>query len=274
MKKTILITGANGMFGQDAAIVFANAGYEVLKAARSDLDVTDLSEVRKYFSQNKIDFVLHAAAYTKVDDAEKLSDLAFLINSQGAKNVAIATNEKAIPLIYISTDYVFDGKKGSAYLTDDATNPINVYGASKLAGEENVKRENPRHYVARTSWLYGKKGKNFVDTMINISKTQKVLEVVNDQFGCPTWSVDLANAVKDLIEKEMPFGTYHLCGSGSTTWFGFAKKIFEISKIDVEVIPVATEEFPRPAKRPKFSAMENNKMLRDWEAALESYLKG
>jgi dTDP-4-dehydrorhamnose reductase len=273
MKKTILITGANGMFGQDAAIVFSNAGYEVLKAARSDLDVTDLSEVRKYFSQNKIDFVLHAAAYTKVDDAEKLSDLAFLINSQGAKNVAIATNEKAIPLIYISTDYVFDGKKGSAYLTDDATNPINVYGASKLAGEENVKRENPRHYVARTSWLYGKNGKNFVDTMINISKTQKVLKVVNDQFGCPTWSVDLANAVKDLIEKEMPFGTYHLCGSGSTTWFGFAKKIFEISKIDVEVIPVCTEEFPRPAKRPKFSVMENNKMLRNWEDALKDYLK-
>ncbi len=273
MKKTILITGANGMFGQDAAIVFANAGYEVLKAARSDLDVTDLSEVRKYFSQNKIDFVLHAAAYTKVDDAEKLSDLAFSINSQGAKNVAIAANEKAIPLIYISTDYVFDGKKGSAYLTDDATNPINVYGASKLAGEENVKRENPRHYVARTSWLYGKNGKNFVDTMINISKTQKVLKVVNDQFGCPTWSVDLANAVKDLIEKEMPFGTYHLCGSGSTTWFGFAKKIFEISKIDVEVIPVCTEEFPRPAKRPKFSVMENNKMLRNWEDALKDYLK-
>ncbi len=272
MKKTLLITGANGMLGQDAAIVFANSGYEVLKAGKSDLDVTSLDAVKKYFSQNKIGFVLHAAAYTKVDDAETNRELAFLVNAEGTKNVAIAANEKAIPLIYISTDYVFDGKKTTPYLTDDVTNPINVYGASKLAGEENIRKENPHHYIVRTSWLYGKYGKNFVDTMINISKNQKSLRVVNDQFGCPTWSVDLANGIKNLIEKKSPFGIYHLCGSGVTSWFGLANKIFEILEIDVEVTPVSTQEFPRPAMRPKFSAMENNNILCSWESALREYL--
>jgi dTDP-4-dehydrorhamnose reductase len=273
MKKTILITGAGGMFGQDAAQLFFDSGYNVLKANKADLDVTNLAQVREFFAKNKIDFVLHAAAYTKVDDAETNEDLAFLINAKGAKNVAIASNEKLVPMIYISTDYVFDGEKGAPYLPNDKTNPLNIYGASKLMGEENVKKENPKHYIVRTSWLYGKNGKNFVDTMINLSKTQKSIKVVNDQFGCPTWTVDLADGVKNLIEKNMPFGTYQLCGGGATSWFEFAKKIFEILKIEIEVIPVATAEFPSPAKRPKFSAMENSKMLRRWEEALHIYLQ-
>jgi dTDP-4-dehydrorhamnose reductase len=273
MKKSILITGANGMFGQDAAKLFLDSGYDVLKATKNDLDVTSLEKVREFFAKNKIDFVLHAAGYTKVDDAETNRDLAFLINAEGAKNVAIASNEKSIPIIYISTDYVFDGEKGAPYLTGDKTNPINVYGASKLAGEEAVKQANPKHYIARTSWLYGQNGKNFVDTMIALSKTQKSLKIVNDQFGCPTWTVDLAEGVKTLIEKNMPFGTYHLCGGGIANWFEFAKKIFEILKIEIEVIPVATTEFPRPAKRPKFSAMENGSALGDWEDGLNQYLR-
>ncbi len=272
MKKTILITGTNGMLGQDAAQLFFDSGYDVLKANKADLDVTNLAQVREIFAKNKIDFVLHAAAYTKVDDAETNEDLAFLINAQGAKNVAIASNEKLVPMIYISTDYVFDGEKGASYLPSDKTNPLNIYGASKLMGEENIKKENPKHYVVRTSWLYGKNGKNFVDTMINLSKTQKSIKVVNDQFGCPTWTVDLADGVKNLIEKNTPFGTYHLCGGGAASWFEFAKKIFEILKIEIEVIPVATTEFPRPAKRPKFSAMENSDALGVWEDGLRKYL--
>ena len=272
MKKTILITGTNGMLGQDAAQLFFDSGYDVLKANKADLDVTNLAQVREIFAKNKIDFVLHAAAYTKVDDAETNEDLAFLINAQGAKNVAIASNEKLVPMIYISTDYVFDGEKGASYLPSDKTNPLNIYGASKLMGEENVKKENPKHYVVRTSWLYGKNGKNFVDTMIKLSKTQKSIKVVNDQFGCPTWTFDLADGVKNLIEKNMPFGTYHLCGGGAASWFEFAKKIFEILKIEIEVIPVATAEFPRPAKRPKFSAMENSDALGVWEDGLRKYL--
>jgi dTDP-4-dehydrorhamnose reductase len=274
--KTILITGANGMLGLDAAEVFAQVGYNVVKAGKAELDVTNFLQVKNFFAQNqaarKIDFVIHAAAYTKVDDAETNKDLAFLINAEGAKNIAIVSHQYSIPIIYISTDYVFDGEKGAPYLTIDKPNPINIYGASKLAGEENVKKENPRHYIARTSWLYGKYGKNFVDTMINLSKTQKSIKVVNDQIGCPTWTVDLSEAVKNLIEKKMPFGTYQLCGGGFTNWFEFAKKIFEILRIEVEVLPVNTKEFQRPAKRPKFSAMKNGEMLREWQVELSSYL--
>ncbi len=270
--KTILITGANGMLGQDAVEVFAKSGYKVIKAEKAELDVTDLVQVKHFFAQNKCDFVLHAAAYTKVDDAESNQELAFLVNSEGAKNVAIASCEHSIPMTYISTDYVFDGEKGAPYLTSDKPNPINVYGASKLAGEENVKKENPMHYIARTSWLYGKHGKNFVDTMINLSKTQKSIKVVNDQIGCPTWTVDLAKGIKNLIENKMPFGTYHFCSSGFVSWFEFAKKIFEIAKIKVELIPVNTSEFSRPARRPKFSGMENGGLIGDWEIALKNYI--
>ena len=273
--KTVLITGANGMFGKDAAEFFANCGYKVLKTTKDDLDVTNFAAVKSFFSKINPDFVLHAAAYTKVDDAETNKELAFLINAEGAKNVAIAAREKSIPIIYISTDYVFDGEKGAPYLPSDKTNPISVYGASKLLGEENVRRENPQHYIARASWLYGKQGKNFVDTMINLSKTQKSLKVVNDQFGCPTWTMDLAEGIKNLLERKMPFGIYHLCGSGVTSWFEFAKKTFEIRKIEMEVIPVTTSQYCRPAKRPKFSAMENNEALmkKKWDVSLREYLK-
>ena len=274
MKKNILITGANGMFGKDAQQLFSTWGYNVLKAGKSDLDVTDLNSVENFFAHNKpIDFVIHAAAYTKVDDAETNAQLAFSINEKGAENIAVVTEKFAIPLIYISTDYVFDGEKNSPYLVSDIANPINIYGASKLAGEEKVRTINPQHYIARTSWLYGKNGKNFVDTMITLSKSQKVLRVVNDQFGCPTWTYDLAEMIKNLIEKKSAFGTYHLCNGGVTSWFGLAKRIFEILKIEIEIIPVTTDEFPRPARRPKFSAMDNNNYGRPWDEALKQYLQ-
>lgn len=272
MKKTILIIGANGMFGQDASQLFLDSGYNVLKAGKENCDIVNLAQVKNFFAQNKIDFVINAAAYVEVDAAESHKDLAFLINAEGAKNVAIASKEKSIPLIYLSSDYVFSGEKNTPYLTSDKPDPINIYGASKLAGEENIKKENPLHYIVRTSWLYGKNGKNFVDTMINLSKSQKSLKVVNDQFGCPTFTWDLARGIKNLIENKSPFGTYHLCGSGVTSWFEFAKKIFEILKIEIEVIPVTSDEFTRPAKRPKFSAMDNGGALRSWELALADYL--
>lgn len=269
--KNILITGANGMFGQDAVMLFKDFGYEVIAATKSDLDVTNLASLQKIFSRQKIDLVIHAAAYTRVDEAENNRDLAFLINAEGAKNVALATKEKSIPLVYISTDYVFDGEKGSAYLTSDNPNPVNIYGASKLAGEENVRRINPQHYIVRTSWLYGRHGKNFVDTMIQISHRQKVIKVVSDQFGCPTWTYDLALGIKKLIEEKKSFGIYQVCGNGITSWYEFAKKIFEFCGVKIEVIPVSTTDFPRPAKRPKFSAMNNDGLCRNWEEALEEY---
>lgn len=270
--KKILLIGANGMFGVDAAEIFSAAKYDVVKATRADFDITDLSQVLKFFDHKNFDFVINTAAYTKVDDAEKERELAFAVNSLGAKNIAIATAKKNIPLVFISTDYVFDGTKNSPYLPSDAINPKTVYGSSKAEGEKNVRATNPCHYIIRTSWLYGKHGKNFVDTMLNISKNQQVIKVVNDQFGCPTWTCDLANAIKNLIESKAAFATYHICGAGTTSWFEFAKKIFEFSKIAVEVLPVSTAEFPRPAPRPKFSAMENGGSCRPWQEALREYL--
>lgn len=270
--KKILLIGANGMFGQDASEIFTAAKYEVVKASSADFDITNLAEVQNFFGEKNFDFVINAAAYTKVDDAETDCNSAFAVNAQGAENVAIATAQKNIPLIFISTDYVFDGTKSAPYLPSDKANPQTVYGASKLLGEENVRVQNPQHFIVRTSWLYGKNGKNFVDTMLNISRNQKVIKVVNDQFGCPTWTCDLANGIKHLIESDMPFGTYQICGGGVTNWYEFAKKIFEIAGVEVEVVPVSTAEFPRPAPRPKFSAMDNGGICRRWEEALFEYL--
>ncbi|MDX2083515.1 MAG: dTDP-4-dehydrorhamnose reductase [Rickettsiales bacterium] len=274
--KNILIIGADGMFGKDAAEFFTKENFQVFKTTRADFDITNFSQVENFFNNNsdkKIDFIINAAAYTKVDEAQTNQDLAFAVNALGAQNIAKISTKKNIPLIYISTDYVFDGEKKSAYLPHDKTNPINIYGASKLLGEEKVRAANPRHYIIRTSWLYGKHGKNFVDTMLKISQNQKVIKVVNDQFGCPTWTIDLALGIKNLITSKADFGTYHICGAGFTTWFGFAKKIFEISKIEIEVLPVSTAEFLRPAPRPKFSVLDNCGSCRHWQEALAQYLK-
>ncbi len=275
--KTILLTGAKGMFGQDAVKIFSERGYEVLPVDIDDFDITDENSVNAYFEdlmvQRCCNFVLHAAAYTNVDGAETEKDRAFLINEKGTENLARITAKKNIPIIYLSTDYIFDGKKNTPYLPEDNFNPLNIYGESKLAGEIAVKKLNPRHFIIRTSWLYGHNGKNFVETMINLSKTQPVLKVVDDQTGCPTWTYDLAEGILKILEANMSYGIYHVCGSGFTTWHGFAKKIFSLKGIATQVIPVTTDEFPRPAGRPKFSAMENNGICRTWEESLKKYIE-
>lgn len=271
--QTIILTGAKGMFGQDAVKIFSENGYKVIPVDIEDFDITDESSVNSYFESLNCDFVLHAAAYTNVDMAETEKEKAFLINSKGTENLAKVSAEKNIPIIYISTDYVFDGEKNKPYLSDDNTNPQSVYGASKLEGELAVKKYNPSHFIARTSWLYGRNGKNFVETMINLSKTNPVLKVVNDQTGCPTWTFDLAEGIIKLIKNKNPYGIYHICGSSFTSWYGFAKKVFELENINIEILPVTTDEFPRPAKRPRFSVMENNNICRNWEESLAMYLK-
>ncbi|HBG49228.1 MAG TPA: dTDP-4-dehydrorhamnose reductase [Cyanobacteria bacterium UBA9971] len=271
--KTILLTGAKGMFGQDAVKIFSKRGYKVIPVDIEDFNITDEVSVTNYFKDLECDFVIHAAAFTNVDLAETEREKAFLINEKGAENLAKITAEKNIPIVYISTDYVFDGGKDSAYLPDDKTNPQSVYGESKLAGELAVKKYNSKHFITRTSWLYGKNGKNFVDTMINLSKTQSVLKVVDDQKGCPTWTYDLAEGILNIIENKNPYGIYHVCGSNFITWYGFAKKIFELKNINIEILPVTTKEFPRPAKRPRNSVMENNNLCRTWEESLQKYLE-
>lgn len=269
----VLITGANGMLGKDLTDVLIENEIEPILTDIDSLDITDLNSVNLVIEKYNPDYVIHCAAYTNVDGAEADKFNAYLINATGAEYVARSTANFEIPLVYISTDYVFDGEKGSPYNVSDLTNPINIYGASKLAGELAVKKYNRNSYIVRTSWLYGKHGKNFVDTMISLSLKNKELKVVSDQFGCPTWTVSLSNAIVDLIFYKKPYGIYHACGANYTTWANFAEKIFEIMNIDTKVIPVSTDEFPRAAKRPKFSAMNNSNLLEAWDKSLEKYLE-
>ena len=270
--KNILVVGSNGMLGHDLVKVFEGNGYNVCGASRNDFDITEEEEVEYFFKDKTFDFVINSAAYTQVDKAEEECELAFLVNEQGAKNLAIASNKRNIPIVYISTDYVFDGKKLELYDINDKTNPINVYGKSKLAGEIVTKKENPQHYIVRTSWLYGKNGNNFVSTMLELSKTRDQIKVVNDQMGCPTWTIELSRAIEKLFKQKSEFGIYHLCAGGRASWYELALEIFRIKKVNIKVSPVETKEFPRAASRPSFSVMNNGEYMRPWEDAISDYL--
>lgn len=268
----ILVTGANGMLAKDLCPMLEDADFEVIETTRNELDVTDELQVHRVISDVKPDYVIHCAAYTNVDKAEEEPDTAELVNAKSAEYIAKACNSNNAVMIYISTDYVFDGTKKTPYVPDDTTNPTGAYGLSKLHGEEAVRKFCPAHYIIRTSWLYGHHGKNFVETMISLAEKTE-LKVVDDQVGCPTWTVDLSDAIISFIDEEPPFGTYHACGAGSTSWYGFAKEIFDLMSLNVKLIPCVTEEFPRPAKRPAYSVMDNEGLLRDWKQALQEYIE-
>lgn len=266
----VLITGAKGMLGQDLCPTLEDLGCFLIETDIDNLDITKKEDVEDFVSKAHPDLIIHLAAYTNVDRAEEEEEKAELINAVGTENVALAASKIDVPLIYISTDYVFDGTKNSPYLPTDPTNPINAYGRTKLKGEELVQKHCKKYYIARTSWLYGMYGKNFVDTMLSL-KDKEELKVVDDQWGTPTWTMDLAGALMKLLTK--PYGIYHLSGGGKpTTWYNFAKTIFELSNLEVNLKPCTTEEFKRPANRPKYSVMDNGKMLRDWKLALKDYL--
>lgn len=268
----ILVTGANGMLARDLCPMLEDADFEVIETTRNELDVTDELQVRRVISDVKPDYVIHCAAYTNVDKAEEEPETAELVNAKSAEYIAKACNSNNAIMIYISTDYVFDGTKKTPYVSDDTTNPTGAYGLSKLHGEEAVRTFCPSHYIIRTSWLYGHHGKNFVETMISLAEKTE-LKVVDDQVGCPTWTVDLSDAIISFIDEEPPFGTYHACGAGSTSWYGFAKEIFDLMSLNVNLIPCTTEEFPRSAKRPAYSVMDNEGLLRDWKQALQEYIE-
>ena len=235
----VLVTGAKGMLGQDLCPIFEDAGYEVIETDVDTLDITNAEQVKHVLEEYKPEIVIHCAAYTNVDKAEEDLKTAELINVTGTENIADACGKLGITLVYISTDYVFNGCNTVPYKPNDMPNPINNYGQTKYEGEEAVRSFCEKYYIARTSWLYGHHGKNFVETMISLKK---------------------------------PYGTYHVCGSGHTSWYGFAKEIFRLMDLKVNIQPCATDEFPRPAKRPAYSVMDNDKICRQWEAALKDYL--
>lgn len=267
----VLVTGANGMLGQDLCPMLEDEDFDVIETDIDTLDITKIDEVRRIIEKETPDVIIHCAAYTNVDKAEEDFKTALLINEKGTENIAKICGEKDIILVYISTDYVFDGEKQTPYLPNDQPNPINKYGLSKLKGEEALMSHCQKFYIARTSWLYGHHGKNFVETMISL-KDKEEIKVVDDQIGCPTWTCELVEGIIELLIEEEPFGIYHICGSGKTSWYGFAKEIFKQTGINVNLKPCTTDEFPRPAKRPKNSILENNNICRDWKLALKDYL--
>lgn len=266
----ILLTGASGMLGQDLSPVLEDVGAFVIETSSDNMDITDVAQVKNVLNCTHPDMVIHCAAYTNVDKAEEEPEKAELINVKGTENIAKVSAELDIPVVYISTDYVFDGSKNTPYTPDDIPNPLNIYGKTKLVGEEMIKKYCKKYYIVRTSWLYGHYGKNFVETMISMADKSEI-KVVDDQIGCPTWTVELANGILKLLSK--PYGTYHVCGGGQTSWYGFAKEIFKNMNLDVNLIPCSSSEFPRPAKRPVYSAMDNQKLCRNWEAALRDYIE-
>ena len=272
LQPSVLVTGANGMLGQDLCPILEDEGYDVIETDIDTLDITNFDQVEKVLTLEKPDYVIHCAAYTNVDGAEENLELATKINVNGTENIAKVCAKNDIKLIYISTDYVFDGTKRDSYLPEDKANPINHYGLTKLQGEEAIKKFCKKYYIIRSSWLYGHHGKNFVETMISLAKKPE-LKVVDDQIGCPTWTVELSNGIVTLIEDEPEYEIYHICGSGEISWYGFAKEIFNQMDLKVNLIPCKTEEFPRPANRPKHSSMDNDGLCRNWKIALKEYLE-
>ncbi|OVE35723.1 dTDP-4-dehydrorhamnose reductase [Priestia aryabhattai] len=278
MSQKVLITGANGQLGKELVELFTEKGFEVYGFGRDKMDITNQAQVQKMISILKPNIVLHSAAHTQVDLAESEPDQAFLINAYGTRNVAVAAEAVGAKLVYVSTDYVFDGTNDEPYNEFSPTSPLGVYGKSKLAGEQFVRDLHSKFFIVRTSWVYGKHGANFVKTMLKLGKERKELSVVADQRGCPTYTLDLANAILELVNSEK-YGVYHISNSGSCSWYEFAKAIFEEADIEVKVHPCGTEDFPRVAPRPSFSTFRHMSLElngftlpRSWRDALIYFL--
>lgn len=273
----IFLTGAEGQLGKE--LQRRLQGSDFLPTDVKELDITDADAVAAMIGKYRPDVVIHGAAYTQVDAAEEKIDLAYRVNAIGTQNIAMACRQVSAAMIYISTDYVFDGKLGRAYTEIDQTNPLSIYGKSKYAGEVLARQATDRLFVLRTAWLYGD-GPNFVRTMLKLGQERDSLQVVNDQYGCPTGTTDLAEAVLRFSQTER-YGTYHAVNTGVATWYEFACKIFELAgNTKVRVNPVTTAEFVRPAPRPAYSPMDTRLLtlalglqMRSWQEALAGYLK-
>ena len=305
-RNKVLITGSSGMLGVDLCHELSrdydiygldifdrsrggfNLPYAVKETQRYvKCDITDRQSVSRAILEIKPDIVIHAAALTDVDGCERDKKRAYRINADGTKNVALACKSIGAVLVYISTDFVFDGKKKRPYRESDKTSPLGVYADSKLKGEAAVKKVLKKYFILRTSWLYGKNGKNFVDTIVAKAKELGSLKVVDDQVGSPTYAVDLAKAIGVLVDKcasaqehkSASYGIYHVSNSGSVSWYEYAKAIVNIAKVRAKVLPISSDELDRPARRPAMSVLDNSKFMkftrykmRNWKTALKEYL--
>lgn len=265
MTKNILITGAKGQVGYELMRLqsfpkeWLRIGVDI-----DDFDLTDADNLPAFFDKYQPSLVINAAAYTAVDKAETEKDLAFAVNTQAPKNMAQYCHKREIPLIHISTDYVFNGKKKTDYVEADKTNPLGVYGESKLEGEKHIRKVMRRYIILRTAWVYGQNGNNFVKTMLNLAKKNKEFGIVGDQFGSPTSAKDIAEAIAkisiDVLGENRKWGTYNFCGSEKINWYDFAVEIFKQKNIDAKIKKITTKEYPTPAERPKNSMLNCKKI--------------
>ncbi|MBY0009534.1 dTDP-4-dehydrorhamnose reductase [Paenibacillus typhae] len=280
----VLVTGSAGQLGQDLVLLLQKQGHEVLGCDRQEMDITNLEQCMDIIGGFGPDAVIHCAAHTAVDAAETDVDAAYLINATGSRNVALAAERAGAKLVYISTDYVFDGMGTKPYHEYDNTDPQSIYGKSKRAGEILVQSLSSKFFIVRTSWVYGKYGNNFVKTMLKLGQEKPLLQVVNDQKGSPTYTVDLARFLLELIQTEK-YGVYHASNSEACTWYEFTQAIFTEAedilglKFTARLEPCGTEQFPRPAPRPHYSVMEHLSIrtngfedIRPWREGLRDFL--
>jgi dTDP-4-dehydrorhamnose reductase len=282
--KRILVTGAAGMTGSEVCEQATAAGWMVQPLSRADADITDARMFADVTRKFRPDVVVNAAAYTAVDRAESDGDVAMAVNCEGARNVARAAASVGAPVVHLSTDYVFNGEGGSPYEPDAKTDPVSVYGKTKLAGEVAVQAENPNHVIVRTSWVFSHRGSNFVRTMLRLGAERDEVRVVEDQIGRPTSATDLASALlivaRAIAENPALAGVYHFANAGETSWFRFAEEIFEQARALGErhtprIVPIPTSEFPTPARRPAYSVLDTSSFSgnfgtepRSWQSAV------
>ena len=285
----ILVPGGHGQIGRELLRHGEQTGHEMITASRAELDITDSQAVAAWVSEHKPAVVINAAAYTAVDQAEQEPELAFAVNRDGAANLAQACAECAIPLLHISTDYVFDGRQPDAYREDDPVTPLGVYGESKWQGEQTVREYCPRHIILRTSWVFGEHGHNFVRTILRLAQEREELRIVADQRGCPTHAGAIAQCLLKMAEQltfrsGSVFGTYHYCGLPATCWHAFAEAIIAEARTlthlpVLRVVPISTAEYPTPAARPANSVLDYSRLRTvfdiqpaDWRRGLREVL--
>lgn len=275
----ILVTGVNGQLGFDVCRELDRRDIPYIAAGRSEFDITDAEAVNEYIRRTKPEAVLHCAAFTAVDKAEEAFDIAFAVNAEGTRNIALACRNVSAKMMYISTDYVFPGDGERFYEPEDPTGPLGAYGRTKLEGEEAVQDILERYFIVRISWVFGLNGHNFVKTMLRLAETKTELNVVGDQVGSPTYTADLAPLLCDMIMTDK-YGIYHATNEGICSWADFAQEIFRLAGKHVIVHSIPTSEYPTPAKRPLNSRMSKDKIERNgfgrlpsWQDALTRYLK-
>lgn len=275
----VFVTGVKGQLGYDVMNELEKQGLEGIGVDIDEMDITDADQVNKVIKEAAPDAVIHCAAYTAVDAAEDNEEICRKVNAQGTENIAKVCEELDIKMMYISTDYVFNGQGERPWEPDDEREPLNVYGQTKYEGELAIEEHVKKFFTVRIAWVFGVNGKNFIKTMLNLGKTHDHLTVVNDQAGSPTYTYDLARLLVDMIQTDK-YGRYHATNEGLCTWYEFACEIFKQAGMDVSVAPVSSDEYPAKAKRPSNSRMDKSKLtangfqpLPTWQDALSRYLK-